>query len=94
MRNSSVDKANEKEKMAESFAITNLAERSNGVCTLNKSMEGFLYLTIKKAFFTNVTHKVPAHIDPSLPKIEFKDFDRLQVCVDYMGKAYKTKTFS
>ena len=92
MRNSSVGKVNEKKP--ESFGNTNLAERSNGICALNKSMEGFLYLTIKKAFFTNVTHKVPAHIDQSLPKIEFKDFDRLQVCVEYLGKAYKTKTFT
>jgi hypothetical protein len=52
-----------------------------------------LYLTIKKAFFTNVIHRVPAHIDPSLPKIESKDFDRLQVCVEYTGKVYKTKIF-
>jgi hypothetical protein len=56
-------------------------------------MEGLLYLTIKKAFFTNVIHRVPAHIDPSLPKIESKDFDRLQVCVEYTGKVYKTKIF-
>ena len=87
MRNSSVGKANENErKSKETFASKNLPD-------ISKPMEGFMYLTIKKAFFTNVTHKVPAHIDPSLPKIDSKDFYRIHVCVEYMSKVYKTKIF-